>query len=283
MKAFDLDMLTDDLQTVHTLFADLLPQLSAHDWQRHTEKNGGGWTLQETVAHLDAAATGYQVALEAALAGETADFHGATRREELPTWNAQQIAQRLAWPIPTLCASFLGMLQTAVATSQQIAPTDLQKTAATPFYNRPLILAELLGSQAAHPGLVHAAQVANGAKVPPLWQHYDAAMHQRQLTRMFHLMALSYWPQRGGNLRATLNFSVPRRASWHLCLSPEGCAVAEGKGKRPLLSLWFRSLDALCQSLTQQVNPIQATLRGHVLALGDLRLVFRLGNLFTPA
>jgi hypothetical protein len=272
--------LAADIQIVHDIFRDFFSGLTEADWQRPTEANG--WTLQETVAHLDAVALGYQQTIEAILANKPFDFGGVTRREELPIWNEKQIALRQQWPAADICGSFLATLHRAAASAGQRQTAELSQSCPLPFYSRPITLADLYGGQAAHPGLVHAAQVANGAGIPPLWHHYPPDLQQRQLSRLLHLMALSYWPERGGALRAIVNFVIPKRASWQLHLSPEGCEVRQGKGIRPSLIIWFRSMDTLCRALTLQISPIRAALTGQAFAWGNLPLLFRLEYLFNP-
>ena len=280
--AFAPHLLAADIGIVHDLFAHFFATLSPADWQRPTETNG--WSLHETIAHLDAAAWAYQQTIEAILNKKPFDFAtiGIHRRQDLPAWNAAQIALRQQRPLPDLCASFLGILQTAATSAASCQPNDLQQTYPFPAYNRDITLAELYGGQATHPGLVHAAQVAHGANVPPLWRQYDLAALRRQLTRLLHLAALSYWPEQG-KLQTTVNFVVPRQASWHFHLSLHGCEVAEGTGKRPSLTIWFRNLDVLCRILTLQIRPVRAALTGQAFVWGCKPLLaFQLEHLFNP-
>ncbi len=280
-EAFVPHHLAADIHTVHDLFVQFFETLSPTHWQRPTETNG--WTLAETIAHLDATAECYQQTIEAILNRIPFDFasRGLRRRGDLPAWNEAQIALRAQRPFSVVCASFLATLQTAAASAAQRHPAELEQTHPFPAYNRAITLAELYGGQAAHPGLVHAAQVAKGAGVPPLWRQYDPDLLKRQLTRVLHLAALSYWPERG-NLETIINFIVPRQASWHLCLSPQGCELGDGRGKRPSLTIWFRNLDTLCRVLTLQIGPLRAALTGQVLGWGNVPLIFRLPRLFNP-
>ena len=280
-KAFSPQHLAVDIHTVHDVFRDFFAGLTTADWQRPTEPHNKGWTLQETVAHLDAVALGYQRTIEAILTGTTFDFDGVTGREQLPIWNEQQIALRRQRPIADICTSFLATLQTAAASVAQRQTAELRQTHPFPFYNHDITLAQLYGGQAAHPGLVHAAQVANGAGIPPLWRQYEPDMLKRQLSRLLHMMSLSYWPEQVKQ-QTTINFVVPRQAAWHLCLSLQSCEVYEGKGKRPSLTVWFRNLDVLCRALTLQISPLRAALTGQAFGWGNLPLLFRLEYLFNP-
>ncbi len=145
-------------------------------------------------------------------------------------------------------------------------------------------MAQLFGGQVTHPGIVHAAQVTNAAGMRPLWIHFAPEMMQRQLTRLFHTMALSYWPERGDASQTTINFIIGGASggNWHLIMSPDGCTAGQGRIKRPTLTMWFRNSDALCRVFTLQMSPLRAILTGQVFGWGDLRLEFRLEHLFSP-
>lgn len=287
-EAFVPQQLAADIRTTHDLYADLFSRLSAADWQRPTETDG--WTVRETIAHLDAAAWAYQQIIEAILSNNPIDFagFGIQQRQDLFDLNARQIALRQERPIGDICASFLATLQTAAASAAERQTAELGQSHPFPVYNRDISLAELYAGQTTHPGLVHAAQVANGAGVSYLWRQYDLPLLKRQITYLLHLMSLSYWPEKG-KMQTVINFVVPRQASWHLRLSLKGCELYAGTGKRPPhrasaqgLTIWFRTLDALCRSLTLQMSPLRAALTGQVFAWGNLPLIFRLEHLFNP-
>jgi len=285
MSAFSSPSLTADLLEVKRLYANFFAARSPADWERHTEPNQRGWTLRETVAHLDAAGKVYLDTLDATLNQGPGYFFGELTRADLPAWNRREIDARAPRPITEICESFLNTLQKTADDFAHLSPAALHQSAIVPFYQRPITVGELLGSQATHPGLVHGAQVANGAGVAPLWRQFPSEMLHRQITRFLHLMALSYWPERGGELRATLEFSAagPGGGQWHMTLTPAGCEVAEGALRGATLQLKFRSADALCRTFTQQLSPTRALLTAQCWAWGDVRLGFRMGRLFNPA
>jgi hypothetical protein len=283
--AFEPHVLATDLAEVRDVFATFFAARKQTDWEQHTEKFNRGWTLRETVAHLDAVAQAYQHAITCALVGETYSFPGITQRTELPSWNRIQIEARASIPISTIFDSFLNRLQQAEELAAHLEPAVMTQTTHVPFYHRPITIGELLGGQAAHPGMVHGAQVANGAGVTPLWVHFSPEMLSRQITRFFHLMSLAYWPKRGGNLRAVVTLSVagPGGGDWYVTMTPEESTAGEGKQPRPTLRIWFRNADALCRALTLQISPLKALLTAQAFAWGDLRLGFQMGWLFNPA
>jgi hypothetical protein len=227
----------------------------------------------------------YLQAAEATRAGEPISVLGILQRTDLPTWNQRGLAARANLPIAQVYGSFLNTLQQASERAASLSLADLARKALFPFYHRPISVGELLAGQAAHPGLVHGAQVANGAQVSPLWVQYSPEMLQRQITRLFHLMSLAYWPERGGRLRATVNFIAagPGGGSWHVSLAPTGSDVGVGSAPRPTLTVWFRNADALCRTFTLQVSPLGVLLKGQAFAWGNLLLGLRMPWLFNPA
>ena len=285
MKAFDPHILGADLAEVRKVFATFFAARRQSDWEHRTEKFNRGWTLRETVAHLDAVGQAYQHAIACALTGKPCQFPGMIKRTDLPAWNRIQIEARAPIPISTICDSFLHTLQQAEDLAAQSEPASLTQGTHVPFYHRPITIGELLGGQAAHPGMVHGAQVANGAGVTPLWVHFSPDMLSRQITRFFHLMSLAYWPERGGSLRAVVAVSAagPGGGNWYVTMAPVGSKVGAGKYSRPTLKIWFRDADALCRALTLQISPLKALLTGQTFAWGDLRLGFQMEWLFNPA
>jgi len=285
MKTFNPQVLAADLIEVRKIFTAFFAERTHSDWEQHTEKFNQGWTLRETVAHLDSIGQTYQQVITSTLAGEPCHISGMVKRTDLPAWNQREIEARASLPISTICDSFLDGLQQAADLAAHLDPATLTKHAPVPFYHRPMTIGELLGGQAAHPGLVHAAQVANGAHVKPLWQHYNPELLFRQITRFCHLMSLAYWPERGEGLRAVVALSAagPGGGNWYVTMTPEGSQADEGIYPRPTLKIWFRNADALCQALTLQISPLRSLLTAQTFAWGNLRLGFQIGWLFNPA
>ncbi len=284
MDAFDPQTLATDLIEVRRIFDRFFAARSPADWERRTERSGRGWTLRETVAHLDSIGQTYHQSIQAALAGHAYPIPGLVKRTDLPTWNQRQIEARAHLPMTMICDSFLHTLQQAADCAAHLSLTASARTIPLPIYGRPLAVAELLGGQAAHPGIVHAAQVANGASVAPLWVQFTPELMQRQITRFFRMMSLSYWPERGGNLRTTITLIAAGQGGgkWQITLAPEGSSVATEPIPRSTLRVWFRNTDVLCRAFTLQLSPLRALLTAQALAWGDLRLGFRLESLFSP-
>jgi Mycothiol maleylpyruvate isomerase N-terminal domain len=282
--AFAPYTLATDLVRLRQLYADFFSRLTTADWQRRTERRKHGWTLREVVAHLDAIAQAYQHVIAAALTTQPIRLPGLTRRTDLRAWNRREIDSRMQLPIDTVCSSLLATLHEAARCAASLTPAELSARIVTPIYHGAMTVAELFGGQLAHAGLVHAAQVANGARVAPLWIHYTPGLMQRQITRFIHIMGYAYWPERGGALQTAINFVVagPGGGRWHVALAPDGGRGGEGIAERATLALWFRTADIACRAFTFQLDPLGALLGRHVRVRGDLRLGLQFPRLFMP-
>lgn len=274
-----------DLSMLAELFSALLENAEPDVWQQRGQGvPASEWTLHQTVSHLAAAAEYYHSVLRCALARETLVTPGFERRQDLPAVNRREIEQRQHLSAEDLIAGLTQALLRTAELAQQMTPEQCAWSTTVPVFNRSLTLFELLEMQLAHPGMVHAAQVARPLGRAPLWREYDDAVLHRMLTRFFRLMSLIYWPERGGNLRTVLRFRVAGLAGgvWHLTVAPEHCWSEEGLGPGPRVTLWAASADALCQVFTSQITPIRALLTRKLFVLGDVRLAFKIDSLFSP-
>ena len=281
--AFAQMILAVDLADISQLFAHFFAERASGDWEAETEP--GGWTLHQTAAHLDAVATGYLHFIQTGIDDLPSGSPDLQKRADLPGWNERQIAKRMELPIAQVIESFLITLQECASLVGMLSEEDLAKTVKLPAYGRSLSIAELFGAQAAHPGLVHAAQVTNAVHLPPLWRSYPTEQWRRQLTRTFCLMAASYWPERGGALDTAVNFIARGQAgaSWYVHMSPQGCTFGTGRADKASLSLYFRNLDTVSCMLTGQLSPQNALLTGMVFAWGrNPFLGLCLPRLFNP-
>ena len=283
MTAFEPQLLAADFAQVRRVLADFVAARSPDDWGRKTERRAKGWTLHQTLAHLVATAEVLFQATENTLRGLPVSFP-LSRRTELSAFNERSIAERLHIPPPTLAEALFEILDHYAERCPDLTADDLSRSISAPFYNRPLTIAEALGWQLMHPGMVHAAQLANGAGVEPLWIHYAPELMRRQITRFFNIMSHSYWPERGGDLRASINFVVsgPGGGRWHVTAAPNGGEAGEGAAAHPALTVWARSANALCRLMMLQVSIVGAMARGEMLAWGNFGLGFKIPRLFVP-
>jgi hypothetical protein len=279
-----LDLIAD-LHTLEGMLTSFLQAIKPDAWQqRERRTQTDEWTLYETVAHLAAAAEFYLSALQHTLRNEVLVIQGFQQRRDLPAYNQQEIMLRQNLSPLQLITALQEALCNTIALAEQITPAQLQWQVQVPVFNRPLTVLEVLETQATHPGLVHAVQITVPAGVDPLWSLFKEDFMHRMLTRFFHLMTLTYWPERGGNLRATLQFIVAGAAggAWYVRIAPTGCQSGEERSPDPRVTIQATSADALCQLFTGKITIMQALFRKKISVRGNLLLATRLLSLFSP-
>lgn len=274
-----------DLFMLTRLLPAFLEDIEPGAWQQRGKRvRSSEWTLQQTVAHLAAAAEFYRTALQLALTHETLITAGFQQRRDLPAINQREIQKRQHLQPPELVFALKQALIDTAEIAQHLTPEQFAWPVSIPVFNRPLTIFELLEMQITHPGMVHAAQIARPAGKTPLWREYEISVLQRMLTRFFRLMSLIYWPERGGDLRVVLQFLVGGAGGgeWYITVSPEHCWSNEGKALKPQMTLRAANADTLCRLFMKQLTPGQAFLQRKLFVQGDFLLALRLASLFSP-
>lgn len=282
-NAFTPEHLAADLTRVHEIYTDFFSGLSPADWRYPPADGDGEWNLREVVAHLGALTQLGQESVEAALRGQPIAFPGLNSRFHFSRFNRGQIDARLDSSPQTLVATFLTALSRSINTATTLSPRERACTVNLPIYNRPIRVDELLGIQVMHPGLTHAAQVAEPAGVPPLWTQMEAPMRHRTIGRVARALSLLYRQDLGGNLEAVLLFRAGGEGGgqWHVILSPHHPSSAAGDPGQANLTFSFRDTALLCQMFTGRLNLLRALFTRCLRLHGDLRLFLRFRSLFS--
>lgn len=280
--AFTSYTLAADFLELREILAGSLARIKDEDWARRTDHRPGGWTVRQTLAHLEAVAHTYNSVVLAGLDGRLVSIPNLARRSDLKTANALAIEARAGIPPAQLCQSLLDALSQAAHIAAPLGPEQLGRLVEVPFFGATPTVAELLGASLIHAGIIHGAQIAVRGR--PIWIFFQPGMMRRQLTRFFHAMGLSYWPERGGDLHATLGFRVTGQGggSWIVRAQPSGGSGKIGVVRTTDASLEFASADLLCRVMTFQTRAWRHVLTRRLRLRGNLRLITRLGKLFTP-
>jgi len=282
--AFAPFILAADALELREICAGFFERVKEEAWGRRTELRPTGWTMRETLAHLDAVGTTYNRAVADAVAGRPVVIPGLAQRSDLKAWNRAEIAARAATPPGELARSYLDSLAELARVAGQLTPEQLSASLTAPMFSAPATIGELLGGALSHAGIVHGAQITVAARTGPLWIWFRPAMMRRQLTRFFHTMGLVYRPERGGDLHATLAFTAigPGGGSWYVRTSPEGGRGRIGLVRTADVHLTFASPDLLCRVMTVQTSPWRHLLLRQIKVAGRLRLARDFPRLFAP-
>jgi hypothetical protein len=281
--AFTAYTLAADFLELREIYAGNLERIKPADWTRRTELRPGGWSLRQSLAHVAAVAETYNAAAVAGLEGRPVTIPGFATRRDLKAVNIAELAARTALSPDELTGSFLGTLEESARLVAALEPEQLGRLVPVPFFDGTPTVAELFGCSLAHAGIVHGAQLA-ASRSRPIWIFFAPGLMRRQLTRFFHNMGLAYWPERGGDLHATIAFSAEGQGggSWFVRTDPAGGQGRIGVARTKDVSLRFASADALCRVFTYQTPWLRALLTMQLRVSGNVRLAWRMPRLFTP-
>lgn len=276
--AFEPAVLAADLREVAGLYAQLRPYVDTPAWRAPTR----GWTMAQTVAHLDVmTATGLS-AIDDAVAGRRPVFDGIADRRGLEAWNEATIRHRLDEGGDPLGSLVTGLRRSADR-AEQLTVAQLTATVELPIYNAPLSVVDLLGIQTFHPGLTHTAQVVDAVDRPPLWAGLQPATRHRMITRLARALGYLYWPDRGGPDGLTIGIRIdgPGGGDWHVVGTPTGADGGSGRPADPDLTLGFRDLTVACRMFTSRLPLLRSLLRRDLRLRGDVRILRRFATLFS--
>jgi hypothetical protein len=280
---FDPQTLADDLTEVSRIYARFFATFDKASWDKPVKGGPNEWTLHETVAHILAWIEAGLESIKHSLRGETYTFRGLDTRYDFNAYNRKRIDEYLKIPLEELCANLLETLAEAANIARNLTPDQAILANDMSIYNRPVTTVEALSILIFHTGLVHTAQVAEAAGLPPLWKQLSPEFRHHVIERMARALSLLYRPDIGGSLRATIAFRVdgPGGGEWYVSVSPDSQTSGEGVTGQPNLVIHLRDTSVFCQMPTSRLNLPLALIRGDIKLRGDVRLFLRMDSLFS--
>lgn len=280
---FNPQLLAADFSVLQRIYTEFFNNLTATDWTRPVKGAPREWNLAETVAHLCALSGAGLESIEAALRGENYVFSGLENRYQFNDYNRKGIDAHLGMEMRDLCAEFVSILERCGQVAAGLTPAQAQITADMPIYNRPLRIVEALGIIMFHAGLHHSAQVAEPARVVPLWQQLSPEIRHRVIGRVMRALSLLYRFDLGNGLHGAFIFEIggPGGGVWHVTVAPDSATSEEGPAPARGLTLRLRDTGVFCRMFTGRMNLLPALLSGQIRLSGNLRLFPRFGSLFS--
>ncbi len=282
-NTFDPKTLSDDLLEVRRIYADFSAAINVPDWDKPIKGSPKEWSLHETIAHLCALNGDGLESIKHTLRGEPYTFVGLEDRYKLTAFNRQGINDYLHLPVKELLAKQLAILEESARIARGLSPDQAKMTSTMPIYNRPVRIVEALSIINFHAGIVHAAQVAEPAGVPPLWTQLSPEVRHRLIGRIMRAFSLLYRIDIGGSLHDAIAFRIDGDGGgdWYVKLSPDAPTSGEGVVENPGLVIHMRDTSVFCRMLTVRLNLPLALIRGEMKLRGNLSLFLRMGNLFS--
>ena len=282
-KTFDPQTIADDMLEVRRIYVEFFSTIKEADWDKPVKGSPKEWNLHDAVAHLCALNGDGLESIKNTLRGEPYTFVGLEERYKLNAFNRKGIDDHLHIPIKELIDEHLGILDEAAKIARNLTPDQANLTAKMPIYNRPVSIVEALSIINFHAGLVHTAQVAEPAGVPPLWMQLSPDVRHRVIGRAMRAFSLLYRLDIGGPLRATFAYRIDGEGGgeWYVNASPDAPTSGEGVVEHPSLLIHMRDASVFCRLLTVRLKLLFALIRGEIKLRGDLRLFMRMSNLFS--
>ncbi len=282
---FDPQTLADDLCEVQRIYARFLAGLDETRWDSPVKGSPKEWTLHETLAHLCALNGAGLDSIQHALRGEPYTFDGLDSRYVFNAYNRKGIDEHLGLPMQALGAELLSILDDAAVIARSLRPEQAAQDDQMPIYNRPVKIVEGLSIIMMHTALIHSAQVAEPAGVPPLWTQLTPEVRHRTIGRVMRALSLLYRLDIGGPLNGEFIFRIdgPGGGKWHVSVSPQGATSGEGVAENTgaSIQIHMRETAVFCRMLTVRLNLPVALALGDLGLRGDPRLFLRMSKLFS--
>lgn len=280
---FDPQTIADDLLEVRRIYAEFFATVKDSDLDKPVKGSPKEWNLHETVAHQCALNGDGLESIKHTLRGEHYSFVGLEERYKFNDFNRKGINDHLHLPTKELFDEQMGILEEAAHIARGLTPMQAKLTTKMPIYNRPVSMVEALSIINFHSGLVHSAQVADPAGVPPLWTRLSPEVRYRLIGRMMRAFSLLYRVDIGGSLSETIVFRIDGDGGgkWYVKFSPDAPTSGEGSVENPGLVIHMSDTAVFCRMFTIRLNILMALIRGEIKLHGKLGLFLRLNKLLS--
>lgn len=264
---------------------EVFGQLDAEDWRQVAKP--GGWTARDYLGHL---VTSQEVegtpATVQSLAGRPVEITGLTQPGGIDAFNARNLETVRDISPQEMIARLRSAVEEHLRLLDGASEEDLQRPATNPGLRWPITVQTTFDMYYLHLPL-HYQDIRHCIRKRRRIPHWAELASPEEIhdsiDRTFRLMPLMYWPERGGDLRATYLFDLqgPSGGQWTLEIAERRATSYPGRPERADIEI--RTTPALWIDLqTKATNPLVAMLTGR-LRLKPLRragLVARLERLF---
>ena len=258
-------------------------QLSDEDWTASGRK--GQWNAKDYLAHLVASQEheGNPVSEQAAAGKQPAmeDFRGP---HEINAYNARIIETVRRLPAAELLKRFSAAFEANLRLLESVSDADLARTVEHPGWFRPGTLAQVF-----HTGYLHLPihyqdirRCLRPRKGLPHWVDASTAEEVHDLlARTFDYMPVTYWPERGGSLKAAFVFNLtgPGGGTWTVQIDGPNCRSYEGRPEHASAELAASPKDWV-DVMTKDLNPLWGFLTRRIRMKGNFLLSLKLERLF---
>jgi hypothetical protein len=262
---------------------DIWSKLDNGDWQSGTP--GIKWAARDYLAHLVTnEETEILPTTSASIAGQAADIPGLASRLDIDTFNQTGVDSVADLTPAELLERFQAAFQSHIQMLEGLIDEDLKRPAYNPGLRREATIADLFSIGFLHLPL-HYQDIRRAVRRRrrlPHWMELASPEEVHEaLSQAFSIMPIFYWPERGGDLRATYLFDLEGEGGgqWWVAIDRGECTSGEGLPANADCHL--RTRPAYWLDLqTKELNPLWAFLSRRLRLRGKLGLALKLNKLF---
>jgi hypothetical protein len=262
---------------------DIWSKLDDGDWQGRTP--GSKWSARDYLSHL---VTNEEMEIlpttSASIAGQAADIPGLASRLDIDVFNQTGVDSVADLTPAELLERFRANFQSHIQMLEGLIDEDLKRPAYNPGLRSQSTIADLFSIGFLHLPL-HYQDIRRAVRRRrrlPHWMELASPEEVHEaLSQTFAIMPLFYWPERGGDLRATYLFDLEGEGGgqWWVAIDRGECTSGEGLPANA--DCRFRTRPAYWLDLqTKELNPLWALLSRRLRRGGKLGLALKLDKLF---
>jgi uncharacterized protein (TIGR03083 family) len=262
---------------------DIWSKLDDGDWQSRTP--GSKWSARDYLAHL---VTNEEMEIlpttSASIAGQAADIPGLASRLDIDTFNQTGVDSVADLTPAELLERFRANFQSHIQMLEGLIDEDLKRPAYNPGLRSQSTIADLFSIGFLHLPL-HYQDIRRAVRRRrrlPHWMELASPEEVHEaLSQAFAIMPVFYWPERGGDLRATYLFDLEGEGGGQWWVAIDGGECTSGEGLPTNTDCRFRTRPAYWLDLqTKELNPLWALLSRRLRLRGKLGLALKLDKLF---
>jgi len=262
---------------------DAFGQLDAEDWA--ASRRGAQWTAKDYLGHLVASQEHEANPItEQALAGRKPTMDDFRGPQEIDAYNARILETVRHLPHGELLERMRAAFEANLRMLEGISDEDLAGAFDHPGWYRPGSLAHVFYTGYLHIPL-HYQDIRSSIRAQrqlPHWMETSTAEEVRDiLARTFDYMPMMYSPERGGDLKTTILFSMtgPGGGEWTIDIVGGECRCIEGRPERAGMELSARPADWV-DLMTKDLNPVWGFLTRRIKIKGNFLLALKMDRLF---
>jgi len=262
---------------------DIWSKLDDGDWQSRTP--GSKWSARDYLAHL---VTNEEMEIlpttSASIAGQAADIPGLASRLDIDVFNQTGVDSVADLTPAELLERFRANFQSHIQMLEGLIDEDLKRPAYNPGLRSQSTIADLFSIGFLHLPL-HYQDIRRAVRRRrrlPHWMELASPEEVHEaLSQAFAIMPVFYWPERGGDLRATYLFDLEGEGGGQWWVAIDGGECTSGEGLPTNTDCRFRTRPAYWLDLqTKELNPLWALLSRRLRLRGKLGLALKLDKLF---